>query len=185
MALSLILISACGTTMKPEDFADRTPRLKIEEFFAGNLKAWGIFEDRFGNLRREFVVDIAGAWDGRQLVLDENFVYSDGEKERRVWTITKIDDNTYAGVAGDVIGAAKGRAFGNALNWPYDMNLTVGGGAWKVRFDDWMFLQPGGVLLNRAAVHRWGIEIGTVTLAFQRVEAVAEGDFVSPRAAAE
>lgn len=185
--LSLVLVSACGTSMKPEDFANRQPRLQIEEFFAGKTKAWGIFEDRFGNLRREFVVDIDGAWDGRTLTLDERFVYSDGEKDRRVWTITKHDQHTYTGAAGDVIGTAQGKSYGNALNWSYDMNLKVGGDTWKVRFDDWMFLQPGGVLLNRAVVRRWGIAIGTVTLAFARADAQATAVMAAepPRMAAE
>ena len=38
----------------------------------------------------------------------------------------------------------------------------------KVRFDDWMFLQPDGVLINRATVSKFGINIGTVTLFFKK-----------------
>ncbi len=162
----LLVMSACGTAMKPEDFANTTPRFQPETYFDGKVKAWGIFEDRFGKLRRQFTVDIDGKWDGKTLVLDERFVYSDGEKQRRVWTIEKVDDNSYTGKADDVIGTAKGRSFGNSLSWAYEMDLKVGDGAWRVSFDDWMFLQPGGVVINRAVVRRWGIEIGTVTLSF-------------------
>ncbi|MBL8644783.1 MAG: DUF3833 family protein, partial [Rhodospirillaceae bacterium] len=90
-----LLITGCSASMKPEDFANKQPRFVIEEYFTGKTKAWGIFEDRFGNLRREFLVDITGTWDGKQLILDERFLYSDGEKEQRVWTIDKVDDNTY------------------------------------------------------------------------------------------
>ena len=168
VALSLGAVSACGTAMKPEDFASSQPRLEIERFFNGKVKAWGIFEDRFGKVRRQFTVDIQGTWDGRQLVLDERFLYSDGERQQRIWTIDKSGEHNYTGTAGDVIGVAQGKSYGNALNWTYDMNLKVGDDTWKVRFDDWMFLQPGGVLLNRAVVRRWGIVIGSVTLAFAR-----------------
>ena len=167
---SLLLITACST-MRPKDFANGEPRFQLESYFAGNVQAWGIFEDRFGNLRRQFVVDIDGTWDGRQLVLDERFVYSDGEKQRRVWKIAKVDEHTYTGTADDVIGTARGVSYGNTLNWSYDMMLKVGHDKWKVRFDDWMFLQPGGVILNRAVVSRWGINIGTVTLSFRRGDA--------------
>ena len=170
IALSLFVLSACGTAMKAEDFANSQPRLEIETFFAGKVKAWGMFEDRFGKVRRQFTVDIDGAWDGRQLVLDERFLYSDGEREQRVWTIVKTGEHTYTGTAGDVIGTAQGKSYGNALNWAYDMNLKVDDGTWKVSFDDWMFLQPDGVLLNRAVVRRWGIVIGSVTLAFARAD---------------
>lgn len=174
LLVTVLVLSGCGTAMKPEDFKSYEPRLTLETFFDGQVKAWGMFEDRFGKVRRQFVVDIDGTWDGRQLVLDEHFRYADGETDRRIWTITKIDDHTYSGTADDVIGIARGKTYGNALNWAYVMNLKVGDGTWKVDFDDWMFLQPDGVLLNRATVRRWGITIGTVTLAFLRNDARQE-----------
>jgi hypothetical protein len=184
IALSLFLLSACGTAMKAEDFANSQPRLEIETFFAGKVKAWGIFEDRFGKVRRQFTVDIDGAWDGRQLVLDERFLYSDGEREQRVWTIIKTGEHNYTGTAGDVIGTAQGKSYGNALNWAYDMNLKVDNDTWKVSFDDWMFLQPDGVLLNRAVVRRWGIVIGSVTLAFARADKLNVSDLAGTESAA-
>ena len=166
LALVIVGLSGCSASMKPEDFEGQEPRFVLEDYFEGKTKAWGMFHDRFGALRRQFVVDITGTWDGETLTLDEEFDYADGEKDRRVWTIRKIDDNTYTGTAGDTIGTAQGRSFGNALNWTYDMNLKVGDGTWEVKFDDWMFLQPGGVLLNRAAVSKFGVELGVVTLSF-------------------
>jgi hypothetical protein len=170
-SLVIFGLAGCGGAMKPEDFEGREPRFILEDFFEGKTKAWGMFHDRFGILRREFEVDITGTWDGTTLILDEEFDYADGEKDRRVWTIQKVDGNTYTGTADDILGTAAGRTFGNALNWTYDMNLKVGDGSWRVRFDDWMFLQPGGVLLNRASISKWGLEIGVVTLSFSRVEA--------------
>ena len=167
--LSLGLLFGCST-MKIEDFAKNEPELVLEEYFAGKVKAYGIFEDRFGNLRRQFTVDINGTWDGQKLVLDERFYYSDGEQDQREWVIQKISDGEYRGRAGDVIGEDKGIARGNALNWRYDMDLKVGSGTMRVHFNDWMFLQSTGVLLNRAAVSKFGIKIGTVTLAFVKDE---------------
>ena len=110
-------------------------------------------------------MEIKGKWDGEQLILDEKFLYDDGERERRVWQIIKTGESTYEGRADDVVGVATGEAYGNALNWQYEMDLRVADGTWRVRFDDWMFLQPSGLLLNRAKVSKFGLEIGTVTLA--------------------
>ena len=167
IAFALVALSGC-TDMKPTDFSDTRPVLRIEDYFDGQTKAWGIFEDRFGDLRRQFVVDIQGTWDGTELVLDERFLYSDGESNRRVWTIRKIDDHNYEGSADDVIGTAKGQAYGNALNWRYDMDLNIGESTLRVHFNDWMFLQEDGILVNRARVSKFGIEIGEVTLFFQK-----------------
>ena len=65
-----------------------------------------------------------------------------------------------------MIGEATGRAAGNALNWTYTLDLPVGGSTWRVAFDDWMFLQPDGVMINRAKISKLGLEIGSVTLFF-------------------
>lgn len=144
------------------------PRLILEEYFAGRTRAWGFFEDRAGRVRREFALDIDGEWDGRRLTLNERFFYSNGEEETRVWTLDKTGPDTYTGFTDDVAGDAIGRTAGNTFRWQYDFNLPVGRGIWKVHFDDRMFLQPNGVLLNKASVSRWGIRIGTLFISFHK-----------------
>jgi len=167
LALTGILVSGC-TNMNIEDFAEAQPGLVLEEYFAGRTMAWGLFEDRFGRVQRQFVVTMDGTWDGTTLVLNEDFAYSDGETESRVWTLIKTDDVSYEGTTENSIGIARGTRAGNAFNWKYDFNLKVGDSYWKVRFDDWMFLQPDGVLLNKATVTRWGFKLGTVYLSFNK-----------------
>ena len=154
--------------MKAEDFAERTPKLVIEDYFLGQTKAWGIFQDRFGKLRRQFEVTIEGSLEGDTLVLVEDFLYDDGEEERRIWRIRRTGPHTYEGQADGVVGAAKGEAYGNALKWSYRFDLKVGDSTWEVTFDDWLFLQSDGVLNNRAAVTKFGILLGEVTLFFQK-----------------
>ena len=155
--------------MKPEDFSSGTPEIDLFEYFSGQSRAWGLFEDRFGKVRRQFSVDIEGRIDGDTLTLEEDFVYDDGEIARRVWTIERAGAKTYRGWAADVVGEALGTASGNVLNWIYDMDLKVGESTWRVAFDDWMFLQTDGVLINRARVKRFGIEIGSVTIFFRKI----------------
>jgi hypothetical protein len=157
--------------MKPEDFAGSRPELSLEQYFLGHVEAWGIFEDRFGRLRRSFTVQINGSWEDGELVLDEAFCYDDGETDRRVWRIRKLSDHHYEGRADDVIGVAQGVAFGKALNWRYQLDLPIGERTVRVHFDDWMYLQPGDVLVNRAKVSKFGITLGEVSLFFRRVGA--------------
>ena len=57
---------------------------------------------------------------------------------------------------------------GRALNWRYTLALPVGGQIYHVRFDDGMYLQPDGVLLNRARMSKFGVERGQVTLSFRK-----------------
>ena len=160
-------LSGCSG-MALDSFKDAKPELVLEDYFKGRTEAWGIFEDRFGKLRRQFKVTIDGTWDGKNLTLDERFKYDDGETDQRIWRITKLGKGKYEGAAADVIGIATGEASGNALNWRYDMDLKVGDGSFKVTFNDWMFLQSDGVLINRARVSKLGVEIGSVTLFFKK-----------------
>ena len=171
--LSITFLTGCSN-MKPEDFAGKEPRFLIEDYFEGRTKAWGIFQDRFGTLRRQFQVEIEGTWDGERLTLVEDFVYDDGERERRIWRIRKTGEHAYEGEADGVIGQARGRAYGNALNWRYDFDLQVGDSSWRVAFDDWLFLMEDGMVINRAQVTKLGIQIGEVTLVFRKPTSAQE-----------
>lgn len=167
ICLALVL-SGCGG-MKIDEVARAEPVFRIEDYFQGRSAATGMFVDRFGKVRRQFVVDLDGVWDGRQLRLTEDFRYDDGETERRVWTFVRQADGTYEGRADGVIGTGRAEARGNAFNLRYRFALKVGDDRWEVDFDDWMFLQPDGVVLNRAAVTKFGIDIGTVFVSFRRL----------------
>jgi hypothetical protein len=166
--ISLIVLTSCSGA-DVSQYSDNTPILDLHDYFKGQTKGWGIVQDRKGNVTRQFVVDILGKTDDAgNLVLEEDFVWSDGEISRRVWTIARTDEHTYQGQAADVVGQAGGFAYGNALNWSYDLQLDIDGSQWIFHFDDWMFLQPDGVLLNRAEMSKFGIRVGDVTISFSK-----------------
>ena len=138
-----VLITSCSSNqaMKPEDFKNQKPRLIIEEYLSGNVKAWGILQNRSGKVTRQFSADLDGKWDGKQLILDEKFVWNDGEIQNRQWTINKIDEHNYEGTAGDVVGTAKGFSYGPAFKFEYVLLVPVKGREMKITFDDWIFMQ--------------------------------------------
>ena len=163
--IAALPLSACVTPQISE-FAGAERQLVLEEYFLGETKAYGVFEDRFKKVRRQFKVDITGTVENNTLTLDERFTYDDGELDRRVWVIDILGKGRYRGTAGDVPGVAEGQVVGNAFNWAYKVDLNVGDDTWNVGFDDWMYLQDDDVLINRAYVTRFGIEIGQVTITF-------------------
>lgn len=107
-----------------------------------------------------------GSWQGNKGLLEEDFIYSDGTKQRRVWQIEEIAPGQYRGRADDVIGEAIGEASGNALRWRYTLALPIEGRIFHVQFDDWMFLINEQVMINRAKMSKFGVELGEVTLSF-------------------
>ena len=167
----ILIFTGCSQTDMKE-FQKNTPKLDLFSFFEGDTIAYGIFEDRFGNLKRQFRVNINGKVDNQILTLDEDFLYDDGEQAKRIWKIEKkIDDNqkiVYEGQADDVEGKASGLISGNALNWSYDIYLNIKGSDIKVHFNDWIYKQSKDLAINRAYVSKFGINIGSVTLVFLR-----------------
>jgi hypothetical protein len=150
------------------DYAAEKPVLDLKTYFNGELTAHGIFTDRQGKVARRFVVQMTGTWRGLEGVLDERFTYSDGTTERRVWKLTDEGGGRWSGRADDVVGVAQGVAAGNALNWRYTLSLPVDGKIYEVQFDDWMYLMDERVMLNKAAMSKFGIHLGEVTLSFYK-----------------
>ena len=161
-----LLISCSGNNMKPIDFKDQKPRLIIEEYLSGEVKAWGILQNRSGKVTRQFSADLNGNWDGNQLILDEKFYWNDGEVQTRKWKINKIDEHNYEGTAGDVVGKAKGYSYGPAFKFEYVLLVPVKGKNIKITFDDWIFKQDDRVAINRATMTKFGIKVAELTVMF-------------------
>ncbi|MEL7216280.1 MAG: DUF3833 domain-containing protein [Pseudomonadota bacterium] len=168
-SLVLLFLTACAGRPDIDEQA-ATPELNLEEYFEGQTRAYGQFQDILGNVSRRFTVDITGTWDGETLVLVEDFDYSDGTTEQRIWTLAKTGPETWEGTAPGVIGVATGREQGHAFQWQYRIDLPIGDGeTLRVGFDDYMWLQPDGRLLNRAYMSRFGLPVGEVIIWFEQV----------------
>ena len=161
-------ITSCSSnnSMKPEDFKDKKPRLIIEEFLSGEVKAWGILQNRSGKVTRQFSAILNGKWNGKELILDEKFNWDDGEVQKRQWKINKIDEHNYEGTAGDVVGKAKGFSYGPAFKFEYVLLVPVKGKEMKITFDDWIFMQDEKVAINRAKMTKFGIRVADLTVVF-------------------
>ena len=164
--LLLILTTGCANKMKPTDFKDQKPRLIIEEFLNGNVKAYGVLQNRGGKVTRQFSADLDGKWDGKQLILDEKFNWSDGEVQTRQWKIIKIDEHNYEGTAADVVGTAKGFSYGSAFKLEYVLLVPVKGKEIKITFDDWIFKQNDKIAINRAKMTKFGFRVADLTVVF-------------------
>lgn len=164
---SAALLAGCAA---PEvtHYAREQPVLDMRAYFNGRVDGWGLFTDRSGKVVKRFTVAMDCRWSGDEGVLDEDFTYSDGTKQRRIWRVRKLADGRYVGRADDVVGEATGQASGNTLRWNYTLALPVEGRTWHVRMDDWMHLVDSEVLLNRTAMSKFGIHLGDVTLSFRR-----------------
>lgn len=166
MLLAAGLAGCAG--VKPDAYSSQTPVLDLARYFNGTIDGWGMVQDRSGAVLRRFHVVIEARWNGDNGTLDESFDWSDGRKEKRVWTVRKGAGGRYTGTAGDVVGEATGVAAGNALQWVYVLRLPEDQGGWQVDVDDWMYLVDEATLLNRSTIRKFGIRFADITIAFRK-----------------
>jgi hypothetical protein len=167
---AVALLAGCSAT-DPRIYLKEQPALDLARYFDGTLEGHGLVLDRAGEVQRRFVVRIRGTWNDGVGTLDEDFTWSDGRKERRVWTLRRAapDGSKWTGSAGDVIGEASGVVAGNALNWSYTLDLATERGRYRIAFDDWMFLIDERVMLNRAVMSFYGVRVGEVLISFRKL----------------
>jgi hypothetical protein len=164
----MMFLSSCMGGATLEHYKGSEPKLVLEEYFTGPIKAWGIVQDRKGHVTRRFDVTMVGSSEGDTGTLEEEFQYYDGETQQRVWTIKKINNQQYQGTAGDILDKADGNVEGSAMRWAYQMDLPVGDTTYKITFDDWMFLMNDGVLINRSYLKKFGVTVAELTLFMQK-----------------
>ncbi|MEZ9956503.1 hypothetical protein OAW_02880 [Vibrio cyclitrophicus ZF170] len=166
--LSLTWLVGCGSASL-DNHASTTPELKLETFFNGELKAYGMVLDRSGDLLRRFDVKLIATWEGNNGVIKEWFFFADGERSTRVWNLIKTGENTYTGTANDVVGTAYGETQGSALYWKYDLEIEVDGSTYEVVLDDWMFLMDEKRLFNKTEMSKFGFKVGEVILYIEKI----------------
>lgn len=169
LVASLLLFLTGCSNVTPADYAGMQPKLDLRQYLNGRLEADGILIDYAGKVDRHFHVTMLGTWNGNEGTLEEDFVFSDGKKDRRVWKIKFSDDGNFTATAHDVIGEAKGSQAGNAVNMRYTLLVTRDSGdTIELAMDDWMYLINEKVLINRTKMRKLGITVGELVIAFNK-----------------
>jgi len=161
------LLAGCKATIV--DYQGTQPAFEMNEFFDGELRAYGMVQSRSGKVIRRFNATLSGSWNGDAGVLDEHFVYDDGETQQRIWNLQKLPNGQYQGFANDVAGAAYGNSRGFAFNWHYTLLIEVQGKAWKIDLNDWIYLLDKKRIINRTVMKKWGFKVGEITLFIEKI----------------
>jgi hypothetical protein len=162
-----IMLNSCFSNSL-EYYNNTKPQMDIKEYFNGPITAWGIVQDWRGRVVNRFDVKMIGQWNGDIGTLTENFQYYDGKTQERVWTIKKMADGAYEGIAADIIDKAVGNVKGGAARWGYIMDLPVDNTTYRIRFDDWMWAMNDGVVINRSYLKKFGITVSELTIFMQK-----------------
>lgn len=169
--ITLLLAGCAGADIT--DYRDRQPQLVPEAFFRGPLTAHGIVKDRAGRVTRTFTAELEGSWENGAGLLEERFVFDDGEVQFRNWRLVpngteRAGVRTLTGSAGDVVGPAQVRVSGNAMFIRYTLRVPWRGDTIDVNVDDRMYLVSDRVLINESSLSKWGFNVGEVVLTIIR-----------------
>lgn len=160
-------LMACSN-VRVTDYADKKPLFEIEQFFNGNLTAHGVVKDRGGKVIRYFNATIVASWVDGVGTLVEDFVFDDGETQRRIWTLKPDGKGRYTGTAGDVVGVARLQQAGNSVFLDYELRLPYRGSEVDVRVDDRMYLVSPDILINESSMSKFGWRVGNLVLVIAR-----------------
>ena len=142
--------------------------LRLEDFFKGHTTARGSYW-AINGVSRKFDVVLHGRWDGRTLVLREDFRYADGETDTKTWRFRKTGQNTYIGTREDVVGNTKVTIDGNKAFFSYLVDLDPGERRNLVRFRDTLTLSADGRrIVNTANVFKGPLPVARVRVDFKR-----------------
>ena len=167
LLITIILNTGCQMN-KIAHYQDKHPALTMENFFSGSTKGYGMIQKNSGELRRRFTVEMTGEWQGKKGILDEAFIYDDGEQQHRQWQITQIDNHHFNATAKDVIGIASGEQYGAAIHMIYTLEIPYRGTTINITMDDWLYRIDDNVVLNNTTMKKFGIPLGRMTASFYK-----------------
>jgi hypothetical protein len=147
------------------------PAFDPQKLLSGPINAWGIIQDRRGNVTSYFSIKMLGTWNDNHGTLEEEFHYKNtGEIQKRCWNIHKKDDLLYKGTADDVPGGAEGIVYGNSMKWTYQMDIKVNNHSYRMNFEDWMWAIDEHTIMDKIAIRKFGITFAQITLLMRRQE---------------
>lgn len=154
---------------KEIEMSDRPSTFDITDFFADKVQAKGTFFDRSGRVRRRFDVEMNGKFEGGVFVLTEDFVYDDGEVQKRVWRVVSNTNGGFQATAPDIIGVAVGKAAGNVITMNYRHAITISGLSVALTFADKLTRLDNETAVSTAVVTKFGVKIGELAISYARV----------------
>ncbi|MBE0453286.1 DUF3833 domain-containing protein [Roseovarius autotrophicus] len=156
---------------QPEDYAAAAPRLDLREHLNGPMKCEGVIYGPLGRVASRFDADFEAEWQGNRGVMREHFRYDSGREQEREWHLTLGNDGSIRATAADLVGAGTGQQSGPAARLHYRIRLPREAGGHVLSVTDWMYLTPGGVVVNRSQFHKFGIKVAELVATMRRVEA--------------
>lgn len=159
-----LLVPGCKDT-RLEQHKNRIPTIDLQSFFNGTVKGHGSFFNWRGRQTRGFTLTMIGDFDKNgKGPLKEHFIFDDGSKLDREWTVQFNEDKTYSATASDIVDKGTGDQIGNAAHTNYVITIPYNNRSVNITMDDWCYQIDNKTILNRAVMKKFGIKVGEMII---------------------
>lgn len=143
---------------RPEDYA-AGEQFDIRTHLNGPIVCEGVIYGPTGRVSSRFTADFDARWTENTGVMKEHFRYCDGSTQDREWRLTLGNDGRIKAAADDLDGEGTGTQHGSAVRLNYRIILPESSGGHVLDTTDWMYLAPGGTIVNRSQFRKFGIKV--------------------------
>lgn len=152
------------------DYTDEGPRLDLRRHLNGPIRCEGVIYGPLGRVTSRFSGDFDARWDGNRGVMKEHFRYHSGNTQDREWRLELGNDGTIRADADDLVGQGAGQQSGPTVQLRYKIRLPEEAGGHVLSVSDWMYVTPGGTIVNRSQFRKWGIKVAELVATMQKKE---------------
>lgn len=153
-----------------EDYAGQDPQFDLREHLSGAIRCEGVIYGPLGRVASRFTGDFEARWQGDRGIMREHFDFDSGNSQDREWRLELGNDGNFRAEADDLVGTGTGQQKGAAARLCYRIRLPKEAGGHVLSVTDWMYLAPGGVVVNRSQFRKFGIKVAELVAVMRRVE---------------
>lgn len=172
LVLALVLLRARNASFaaqRPADYAATEPVFDLRTHLDGPIRCEGVIYGPLGRVASRFTGDFEGRWDGNRGVMTEHFQYDSGNTQDREWRLDLVGDGQVRADADDLVGTGTGQLSGASLCLCYNIRLPKEAGGHVLSVTDWMYVTPGGTVVNRSQFRKFGIKVAELVATLQKV----------------
>jgi len=158
------------TAQKVTDYDTVQPQFNLRDHLNGAIKCEGVIYGPLGRVTSRFSADFDANWEGNRGIMKEHFRYDSGNSQAREWRLELGNDGAIKAEADDLVGVGSGQQLGSAVKLNYNIRLPDEAGGHVLGVTDWMYLTPGGDIVNRSQFRKFGIKVAELVATMRRVD---------------
>ena len=167
LILGSLALAACAR-VPASPTGPREP-ITLDQAFAGKSIGAGVFRVDLTGAERRFKARLDGRLVGDRLTVVEDFFYDDGEENQLTWVFDRAGPSKWTGRREDTVGVASVVETGTDIRLSYLADFRSGDDVTRLGFEDVIYFDPDGRVINDAIVTRLGIPVGRVRFEMQSI----------------